>query len=164
MRPTSAEIDLPLTAFEVTRLHSTSEVFGFFLPARPSGDASIVDGVDGRLFVIPLEGPRAFKRYLLQSSGPLEGLLFADIKFAVNVMSRANPNSEGQLGDLTLIDGKIHITTIDARDNWGDLKPFPLQSALDLKADVRARFQQWSLVIEHRQSEIEVWRTVLSSE
>ncbi len=159
MRLTSNEIDLPLSAFEITELHSKSSVFGLFLPSRSSEYPSIVDGLDGHLIVVPLEGPRAFKRFLLQTGGRLEGLLFPDIKFAVNLASHANPNLEGQRGDLTIIDGKVHLSTTDARNGWEDVEPFPLQSPPKLGSDVRARFQQWSLFIELGRVEIELWKT-----
>lgn len=152
------DIELSVDTFSVQRLSRGVKASGFFMPTRQEMGPCIVSGESEFMTLLVLEGPKPFRYFNLQMGAPIEGLLFADFRVGVNLASRLNPQGDGQLGDLTLSFDKVNILAADSGDGFSDPNPFPLKIPAKASSETPIAFREWSIFIEDRDREIELWQ------
>lgn len=151
------EIDLSVDAFSIQRLSRGIKTSGFFMPTRREMGPCFVSGEDEFMTLLVLEGQKPFRYFNLQLGSPIEGLLFTEFRVGVSLASRLNPQSDGQLGDLTLSFDKVNVLAADSGDGFSDPNPFPLGVPAKAPSETPIAFRKWSVFIEDRGREIELW-------
>jgi len=149
---------IPLTGFATVRLNSTSEEFGLLFPQRHDMGPLVVNGDGKALFALPLGGAQPFHYFRLGMGGPIRGILFRQLRLAVDLTSHVNHNAEAPLGALTFSSGKAAILASDARDHFNDAEPFALPIDAEASDEVPIAFKRWSIWTMVEDQAFELWR------
>lgn len=154
-----SHFDLPLTSFEITRIHSKGDdLFGLMLPANAENPPMLVERNGFGLVVFPLSGPRSFERVQLGIGTKVEGIWFSEPRIAVDITSRVNPHSGGQVGDLSMSYGKVNLLTWDGRSDPPFPESYPTSIGCETGEANPVGFRRWSIFTVVEDREVEVWR------